>query len=83
VKTVKRSLTDSKVEVAAPEIVANYNKYMGGEDRHDRLQSSFSLGKAHKLKKYCIKLLLFVMDVAFTNSLVYYSLGRKERWCKS
>jgi hypothetical protein len=30
VKTVKQRVTDSKVEVAAPEIVANYNKYMGG-----------------------------------------------------
>jgi hypothetical protein len=78
VKTVKRRVTDSKVEVAAPEIVANYNKYMGGVDRHDRLRSSFSLGKAHKFKKYYIKLLLFVMDVAFTNSWVYYSLANPE-----
>jgi hypothetical protein len=78
VKTVKRRVTDSKVEVAAPEIIANYNKYMGGVDQHDRLWSSFSLGKAHKFKKYYIKLLLFVMDVAFTNSWVYYSLANPE-----
>jgi hypothetical protein len=27
---------------------------MGGVDRHDRLRSTFSLGKKHKFKKYYI-----------------------------
>lgn len=30
-------VTDSKVEVSAPEVVANYNNYMGGMDQHDHL----------------------------------------------
>ena len=75
---MKHRVTESKVEVAAPEIVANYNKYMGGVDRHDRLRSSFSIGKAHKFKKYYVKLLLFVMVVALTNSWVYYSLANPD-----
>jgi len=29
IKTVKRRATDNKVEVAAPEVVVNYNKCMG------------------------------------------------------
>jgi hypothetical protein len=51
---------------------------MAGVDQHDHLWSSFSLGKAHKIKKYYIKLLLFVMDVALTNSWVYYSLANPD-----
>jgi len=81
VTTVKCRVTDKKVEVAAPEVVVNYNKYMGGVDRRDCLHSSFWLGKVHKFKKYHIKLLLFVMDVALTNAWVYYSFP--ERWRKS
>jgi len=78
VKTVKHRVTDSKVEVAAPEVVVNYNKYMGGVDQHNHLCSSFSLGKVHEFQKYYGKLLLFVMDVALTNAWVYYSLTNPE-----
>jgi len=78
VKAVKCRITNDKVEVAALEIVVNYNKYMGVMDQHDRLQSSFSLSKAHKFKKYYVKLLLFLMDVALTNAWVYYSLANPD-----
>jgi hypothetical protein len=50
VKSVKRRVGNQKVDVPAPELVCNYNKYMGGIDRHDRLRSTFSLGKRHKFK---------------------------------
>ena len=79
IKTVKRRATDNKVEVAAPEVVVNYNKYMGGVDQHNHLCSSFSLGKVHEFQKYYVKLLLFVMDVALTNAWVYYSLANPEK----
>jgi hypothetical protein len=35
----------------APLTVARYNRIMGGVDKHDKLRSTFSLGKRHKLKK--------------------------------
>jgi hypothetical protein len=54
--------------VPAPEIVCNYNKYMGGLDRHDRLRSTFSLDKQHKFKKYYVKLMLFLVEIALTNA---------------
>ncbi len=36
---------------------------------------TFALGKQHKLKKYYVKLLLFLVDVALTNSWIYYKLS--------
>ncbi|MFN9978694.1 MAG: hypothetical protein ACK53Y_02210 [bacterium] len=55
----------------APEIVCNYNKYTGGIDSSDRLRATFSLGKQHKFKKYYVKLMLFLVDIALTNAWIY------------
>jgi hypothetical protein len=34
---------------------------MGGVDKHDKLWTTFALGKSHKFKKFYVKLLLFFM----------------------
>jgi hypothetical protein len=72
--TVSRRIKDKKVDVSAPICIKNYNKYMGGVDRHDRLQSTFSLGKKHHFRKYYVKLFLFLVDIGFTNAWIYYKL---------
>jgi hypothetical protein len=41
---VKRRVHNKKVEIPAPELVFNYNKFMGGVDKHDKLRSTFALG---------------------------------------
>jgi hypothetical protein len=75
---VQRKMGSDKISVSAPMAVANYNKYMGGVDHHDRLRSTFSLCKRLKFKKYYVKLLLFLLDVGLTNSWVYYKLCNEE-----
>jgi hypothetical protein len=75
---VQRKSGAEKIHVSAPMAVANYNKYMGGVDRHDRLRSTFSLCKRLKFKKYYVKLLLFLLDVGLTNAWVYYKLCNEE-----
>jgi hypothetical protein len=45
---VRRRIGNTKVDIKAPEAVVNYNKYMGGVDKHDKLRNSFALGKRHK-----------------------------------
>jgi hypothetical protein len=47
---------------------------MGGVDKHDKLRSTFALGKHHKFKKYYVKLMLLLVDIALTNSWIYYKM---------
>jgi hypothetical protein len=56
---------------------------MGGVDKHDKLRSTFSFGKRHKLKKYYVKLLLFLVDISLTNSWLYYKLVNEEKLKKN
>lgn len=82
-KSVQRRICNEKVQVPASEVVANYNKFMGGVDKHDKLRSTFALGKRHKFKKYYVKLMLFLFDIALTNSWIYYKLNNKEKTKKA
>jgi hypothetical protein len=74
ISSIERRIGNNKVTVRAPEVVVNYNKYMGGVDKHDKLRSTFALGKHHKFKKYYVKLMLFLVDIALTNSWIYYKM---------
>jgi len=82
IDTVQCQVGNEKQDIPAPIIVSNYNKYMSGVGRHDRLQSTFSLGEAHRFKKYYIKLLLLIIDVAWTNTWIYYSMVNPEEASK-
>ena len=78
VVTVTRRIGSMKVDVWAPLAVSNYNKYMGGEDWHDRLRSTFLLCKTHHYKKYYIKLMLFLLDIGLTNAWIYYKMCNED-----
>jgi hypothetical protein len=47
---------------------------MGGGDQHDSVRSTFSIGKVHKYKNYCIKRLMFVFDMALANAWIHHSM---------
>ena len=81
--SVERRIKNEKVEVPAPSVVKNYNMYMGGVDKHDKLRSTFALGKHHKFKKYYVKLMLFLVDIAMTNSWIYYRMTNPSKCKKS
>jgi hypothetical protein len=83
VVSVFRRVRNERLQISAPETVARYNSFMGGVDEHDKLRSAFSLGKRHKLKKYYVKLLLFLVDVSLTNSWLYYKLVNEEKLKKN
>jgi hypothetical protein len=78
VVSVQWHIGRNTMKVSAPIAVKKYNKFMSGIDQHDRLQSTFSICKKHKFKKYYVKLFLFLLDVAITNAWIYYKLTNKE-----
>jgi hypothetical protein len=78
VANVMRQIRNLKVWIPAPLTVSRYNRFMGGVVKHDKLHSTFYLGKQHKLKKYYVKLLLFLVDIALTNSWLYYKLVHED-----
>ncbi|MFN9981317.1 MAG: hypothetical protein ACK53Y_15435, partial [bacterium] len=83
VVSVSRRVRNERLQISAPETVARYNRFMGGADKHDKLRSTFSFGKRHKLKKYYVKLLLFLVDISLTSSWSYYKLVNEEKLKKN
>jgi hypothetical protein len=71
---VKRWVGTDRISIPATEVVFNYNKFMGGGDQHDSVRSTFSIGKVHKYKNYCIKRLMFVFDMALANAWIHHSM---------
>ena len=71
-KVLRRQKDDSRKEVPCPIACVEYNKYMGGVDRGDRLhgyhQSNF---KSREFYKYIAK---FLFGVAVTNYFIFFRL---------
>ncbi len=53
-------------------------KVLGDVDMHEGLHSTFSLGKQHKFRKYHVKLLLFLVNIAFTNDWINYKRAKEK-----
>lgn len=60
----------SVVELHCPEVVKDYNKYMGGVDHADRLRSCY--GVSRRSKKWWHKLFWGLLDICFVNAYVVY-----------
>jgi hypothetical protein len=54
---------------------------MQAVDRHDQLRQTFSLSDRHGFKKYYIKIILGLMDMALVNAYIHYALVHPEE-CK-
>lgn len=60
-----------KEMISCPQVVADYNAYMGGVDRFDQLLSSYSI--SWKSRRWWVKLFYYVLDSAVVNSFILYS----------
>lgn len=69
--TVLRRLKDgSRIHVACPESILQYNAFMGGVDRGDQQRGYYSCRtKSRKFYKY---IFYFLYDVAITNAFILY-----------
>jgi len=54
---------------------------MDGVDRHDQYRALFSLCKTRGFKKYPVKLVLALLDIALTNAVLHYKLRWKDSDC--
>ncbi|MGH7974333.1 MAG: hypothetical protein ACREBR_02310, partial [bacterium] len=73
--SVTRRIGGQQQPVRAPVIVKHYNNSMQAVDRHDQLRALFSLCKRHGFKKYYVKIILALIDIALTNAAIHYFLA--------
>ena len=58
--------------------IKRYNHGMQEVDRHDQLRQTFSLVSRHGFKKYYMKIILGLMDMALVNAWIHYKLVNPE-----
>lgn len=71
--TVKRRMQGSgdKINVTCPEVVAMYNKNMGGVDIMDQKKVCYEVDRKAKIKYY-LRLFFDLLDIAMNNSYIIY-----------
>lgn len=75
--SVQRKQKDgTKVTVTCPNVVSDYNKHMGGVDKHDMLRQLY--GADRKSKKWWHRLFFGLLDMAMINSYILHSECNEE-----
>ena len=74
-RTVQRIAKGNVLEeLTKPEVICEYNAYMGGVDKADHYCSSYAF--IQKCLKWWRKLYFFVLEVAIVNSFLLYKMHR-------
>lgn len=69
--TVQRKMNDgTKVTVTCPSVVSDYNRHMGGVDKHDMLRKLY--GANRKSKKWWHRIFFGLVDMTIINAFVLY-----------
>lgn len=69
---VKRKNKDgTTVSVKCPQIIVDYNNYMGGVDHADRLRVAYGLNR--RSKKWWHRIFWGLLDIAFVNAYIIHS----------
>ncbi|GMG17466.1 unnamed protein product [Phytophthora fragariaefolia] len=77
----RRQTSGEQVSVPCPEIVEEYQRFMGGVDRNDQLRlQAYSLQLAFRFQKYYKSLFLGLIDIALVNAYIVYT---DELWEKN
>ncbi|KAG5900222.1 hypothetical protein JTB14_008104 [Gonioctena quinquepunctata] len=74
---IKRKLKDGTITyVNGPEVVEDYNKFMGGVDYHDQLRQCYSIDR--RSKKWWHRIFWGCIEITFVNAYVIYKKIRDE-----
>ncbi|XP_069995878.1 piggyBac transposable element-derived protein 2-like [Penaeus vannamei] len=77
ISTVRRKEKDgTKVVVTCPQVVKDYNDYMGGVDKHDMLRQLYGVNR--KGKKWWHRIFFGLFDMAIVNPYVIYKETNAE-----
>ena len=77
INTVQRKEKDgTKVVVTCPQVVKDYNDYMGGVDKHDMLRQMYGVNR--KSKKWWHRIFFGLFDMAIVNAYVIYKEANAE-----
>lgn len=60
------------LSVPQPDIIAHYNRFMGGVDLCDQLRGTYNMEKAYRTKFWYKKLFLGILGMAVTNAFILY-----------
>lgn len=66
-----------KINVKCPKVIYDYNRYMGGVNHFDQLQSTYSI--IQKSRKWWMKVFYFLLDSAIVNSYILYTYTMKKK----
>lgn len=70
---LRKDKNGEKHDIICPQVVKDYNRYMGGVDHADQLRTSYGVDR--KSKKWWHRIFWGVLDIMFVNAFVIY----KER----
>ena len=63
--------------VMKPQVIVEYNRYMGGVDHADQLLSYYGFG--HRTVKWWRRAFFFLLDMAVVNSYILYTLQNPDK----
>ena len=66
----RKDKTGAKLTVPCPDVVDDYNKHMGGVDKHDMLRQKYGIDR--KSKKWWHRLFFGMFDMAIVNAYILY-----------
>jgi hypothetical protein len=68
------------LKVPCPQMVVDYQRYMGGVDIHDQLRlQRYSVQMAFVFKKYYKSIFLGLLDIALVNSYIVWRVLAKQQ----
>ena len=74
VSSVSQRVNSKRTVVSAPSALGRYNQHMHTVDRHDQLHQLLLLSSRHGFKKYYIKIMLGIVDMALVNAFILYKI---------
>lgn len=76
-KVLRRNNHGIREDVDCPQMIADYNRYMGGVDNFDQLMANYSI--IQKSRRWWLKLFYYFLDCSIVNSFILYKFEMKNK----